>query len=298
MSNAMQEIFVFDRNQVRRNRTRAAKNFSAYSFLFDWSAHQLSERLMDINRHFHLTLQIGSRACIKTHPKIDKTIIMDLTPKPVSPCDSYIQASEEILPFGPATLELVLSNLSLHAVNDLPGALIQIRKSLKPDGLFLSAMLGGETLYELRQCMTEAELTLRGGISPHIAPLADKPQMGDLLQRAGFALPVVDSEIVNVSYDNIFKLMHDLRGMGEGNAIAARDKTPAQKALFLETSRLYEKKFKNADGKLNASFEIIFLIGWSPHASQQKPLTPGSAKTRLADALGASEIKAGEKALP
>ena len=286
------DIIVFDREQVKRNRERAATDFQNYSFLFDWAGAQIAERLQDIKRDFPLAVEIGGRGSLKNAKpdSVQKLLSLDCFGDP------DILADGEFLPLAPQSLDLVLSNLDLHSVNDLPGALVQIRRSLKPDGLFLAAMLGGETLYELRECMSAAEIKTTGGMSPRVAPFADKPQMGDLLQRAGFTLPVVDSEIVRVSYDNVFKLFTDLRGMGEGNALAGRHKSNPGKALFMETARLYQEKFAGKDGRITASFEIIFLIGWAPHESQQKPLRPGSAKTRLADALGACEIKAGEKA--
>ncbi|HEY8190083.1 MAG TPA: methyltransferase domain-containing protein, partial [Micavibrio sp.] len=201
-----------------------------------------------------------------------------------------IHADEEFLPFAAGSLDLVLSPLALHSVNDLPGTLLQIRQALKPDGLFMAALLGGETLHELRQAAAEAEMNLRGGLSPRIFPFADKPQMGSLLQRAGFSLPVVDSEIVTVTYEDAFKLMRDIRMMGEGNAIIKRDRSYAGKALFMETARLYQERFSGPGGCIEATFEVIFLIGWSPHESQQKPLKPGSATSRLADILCTDEI--------
>jgi NADH dehydrogenase [ubiquinone] 1 alpha subcomplex assembly factor 5 len=206
-----------------------------------------------------------------------------------------VAADEDFFPFAPCSLNLVVSALNLHTVNDLPGALLQINKSLKPDGLFIAAIMGGETLFELRRCLEEAELELTGGVSPRVAPFADKPQMGDLLQRAGFSLPVVDSDIVTVSYNSIFSLMRDLRRMGEGNATVGRHKTFTPRSLFLRAGEIYAEKFADPDGRIRASFEIIFLIGWAPHTSQQKPLRPGSAKTRLAEFLGTEEIGTGEK---
>ncbi len=291
-ANPQNDIIVFDRAQVRRNRERAAKNFKDHSFLFDWAGVQLADRLNDVKREFPKALEIGARGSLKnTKPNsVGEIMTLDCFGAP------DIHADSEFFPLEPGSLDLVLSNLDLHTINDLPGALVQIRRSLKPDGLFLGAMLGGETLFEIRECMAAAEVNIKGGMSPRIAPFADKPQMGDLLQRAGFSLPVVDSEIVRVSYDNMFKLFADLRGMGEGNALAHRGKTNPGKVLFMETARLYHEKFAGADGRITASFEVIFLIGWAPHESQQKPLKPGSATIRLADALETKEIKMGEKA--
>lgn len=280
-------ITVFDRAQIRRQRARAAIHMSNHGFLFDWSMRQIADRLSVVRRSFPLCLQTGNRAAP-----------LDFSPFGIEHCfvaGRDLILEEDVFPFAPASLDLVVSALDLHTVNDLPGALLQIRQGLKPDGLFVAAILGGETLHELRACLSEAELELRGGITPRVAPFADKPQMGALLQRAGFALPVVDSDIVTVTYDSIFPLMKDLRLMGEGNAIVVRDKHFTRRALFLRAGELYAQKFSEPDGRIRASFEVIFLLGWAPHDSQQKPLKPGSAKTRLADFLGTEEIGTGEK---
>ncbi len=288
-----QDILVFDRPLIRKNRRRASPKFSNHSFLHDWAAREMKGRLYDINRAFPLALEIGIKSFFDDTPadKIEKLISMNIGGDNTK---NLCTADEEFLPFANESFDLALGTLNLHTVNDLPGALLQIRKSLKPDGLFLAAMLGGETLHELRQVMTQAEMNIRGGISPRVFPFADKQQMGALLQRAGFNLPVVDSDILSVTYDNVFKLFHDLRHMGEGNAIAARDKTPPGKKFFLEAARLYQEQFAGPDNRITASFEIIFLTGWAPHSSQQKPLRPGSAETSLADALNTSEIKIGD----
>ncbi len=287
-----QDIKVFDRDRIRHNRRRAAAHFFDHSFLFDWTSKQISERLQDIKREFPLALQIGTRG---PGVRLQNLITMDICGGTTNQNPTLI-ADEEFLPFAGESLDLVTSTLNLHSVNDLPGALLQIRKALKPDGLFLAAMFGGETLHELRQVMTQAEMNIKGGASPRVSPFADKQQMGALLQRAGFNLPVIDSDIITVTYDNIFKLFHDLRFMGEGNTILARDKTPPGKALFLEAARLYQEQFAEKDGRLVASFEVIFLLGWSPHESQQKPLRPGSAKHSLAEALDTQEQKTGDLA--
>lgn len=301
MNSTSSDFAVFDRDRVRQNRMRAQANFDTYDFLFQWTREILGDRLSDINRHFDTGVQIGARGAFtdNEHPKIGALHTMDLTPPPLRGATlPYFVGDEEFLPLKRSSLDLVLSSLCLHSVNDLPGALVQIRQALKADGLFLACMFGGETLHELRTVMMRAETNIYGGVSPRVFPFADKPQMGDLLQRAGFSLPVVDSEIVHVTYDNVFKLFHDLRGMGEGNAILKRDKRPMSRAFFMEVAKLYQEMYASEDGRINASFEVIFLLGWSPHESQQKPLRPGSAKTRLADALGTTEIKTGEKANP
>lgn len=282
------DIHIFDRARIRANRNRAAQGGSGNDFLHQWAARALSTRLFDIKCAFPLGLCLGAVAAenFYGHAKIGTLVTMDMAENPLAGKSGFlVQGDEEFFPFAAECFDLVISPLVLHTVNDLPGALLQIRQSLKPDGLFLAALLGGETLYELRQAMTEAEMSVRGGISPRIAPFADKPQTGDLLQRAGFSLPVVDSEIVTVTYENALKLMQDLRLMGEGNAISRRDKTIPPRAMFMEAARLYQERFADADGRVRASFEVIFLIGWSPHESQQKPLKRGSATHSLAEFL-------------
>lgn len=297
-------IFIFDRQALRAKRRRAAARFQDHDFLFDWSRKVLGDRLMDVTRSFPLALNIGGRDAVKLSPalketgKIETLVHMDCTGKLLPKSDMALLGDEEILPFGANTLDCVISNLSLHSVNDLPGTLAQIRYALKPDGLFLAAMFGGETLHELRDSIMHTEMALRGGASPRIFPFADKPQMGELMQRSGFALPVIDSEIITVTYDNIFKLMHDLRGMGEGNIIKNRDRAYLGRGFFTKLAEYYHLHYAESDGRIRASFEIIFLLGWAPHDSQQKPLKPGSAQTRLADALHTEEIKTGEKAKP
>jgi SAM-dependent methyltransferase len=201
----------------------------------------------------------------------------------------------ESLPFAAGSLDLAVSLLALHGVNDLPGALIQIKRALKPDGLFMGCLLGGRTLQELRQALLEAESETMGGVSPRVAPFADLRDLGGLLQRAGFALPVIDSEIVTVRYRDAFGLLRDLRAMGWANALVARRKTPLRRETLLRAASLYAERFADPDGRLPATFEFVWVSGWAPHESQQKPLKPGSAKARLADALGVPEIKAGEK---
>jgi NADH dehydrogenase [ubiquinone] 1 alpha subcomplex assembly factor 5 len=282
-------ITVFDRTQIRKQRNRASSHMSERDFLFRWTMEQIEDRLEIIRRDFPSILQIGSRGpTLPNHKNILRTdITQSLNPDIV--CD------EEFMPFGNHTFDLVISALNLHTVNDLPGSLLQINRMLKPDGLFLAAMLGGETLHELRTCFQEVEVELTGGLSPRIAPFADKQQMGALLQRAGFALPVVDSEIVTVTYETLFHLMYDLRYMGEGNAVTERMKTATPRGFFQKAAELYAQKYSEPDGRLCATFEIIFMLGWAPHSSQQKPLKPGSASTRLADFLGTDEIGTGEK---
>ncbi len=253
-------IRIFDRSLLNQKRARTLPHSSEFSFLRNWAEKELKGRLADVKRNF----------------SAQEIAVMD---------------AEEILGFEEGSCDLITSVLDLHTINDLPGALIQIRRSLKPDGLFIGAMFGGETLYELRESLTQAELEIKGGASPRVHPFASKQDLGALLQRAGFALPVVDSEILTVTYADMFRLMHDLRGMGETNILALRNKSYPGKGLFLQAAQYYQHKFSEPDGRIYASFEILFLLGWAPHASQQQPLKPGSAQNRLADALKTSETK-------
>jgi SAM-dependent methyltransferase len=207
-----------------------------------------------------------------------------------------VVADEETLPFADGSIDLVVSALALQWINDLPGTLIQIRRALKPDGLLLAAMLGGDSLTELREAFASAESELEGGLSPRVAPFADLRELGALMQRAGFALPVVDSDRLTVRYDSAFALMRDLRAMGATNVLTERRRTPLRRATLMRMAHIYAERFSDPDGRVRATFEIAWLSGWSPHASQQKPLKPGSAAQRLADALGTKEIPAGDKA--
>lgn len=294
---------VFCTKQISRNRARFAHDFSKHSFLFEWSRDNLCQRLDEIKKDFPLALEIGSRCSIKEKLKTNtanKEACNDkakISTHFLCDCFSSFQpdliALDDVLPFGKNSLDLVLCNLGLHFINDLPGCLIQINHALKPDGVFLGSLLGGETLYQLRECLHQAELEILGGISPRISPFADKPQMGSLLQRAGFSLPVVDSDIVEVSYPDLRTLLHDIRGMGEGSPIIQRIKNFTSKRLFLRAEEIYKERYKDDTGQLIASFEIINLIGWAPHISQQQALSPGSAQSSLAQALGAQEFSSG-----
>jgi SAM-dependent methyltransferase len=205
-----------------------------------------------------------------------------------------IAGDEENLPLAPESFDLAVSALSLQCLNDLPGALVQIRRALKPDGLFTGCLLGGQSLHELRSALAAAETQIYGGVSPRVAPFADVRDMGGLLQRAGFALPVADSEPLTVRYANMFALMADLRAMGLANALTARLRKPVAKTFFLRAAEHYAERFADSDGRVRATFEMIFLSGWAPHESQQKPLAPGAAGMRLADALKAKMVSGGE----
>jgi SAM-dependent methyltransferase len=196
----------------------------------------------------------------------------------------------EALPLASSRFDLAVSLLALQHVNDLPGALAQLRRVLKADGLFIGCLLGGRTLTELRQAFGQAEVEIEGGISPRVAPFAEVREMGSLLQRAGFALPVTDVDTITVRYADPFALMRDLRAMGLTNVLTERRRTPLRRDTLMRMAAIYAERFADPDGRLRATFEVLWLSGWAPHESQQKPLKPGSAKSRLADALGVPEI--------
>lgn len=294
-------MLVFDRALVARHRARAAAGFGAHDFLVRRVVEEFSDRLAAVNRNFPRALDLGSHwgtlsAMELPAGKIGTVVSADLSPAMLARAAGLrVAADEERLPFRDGSFNLVASALSLHWVNDLPGALIQIRRALAPDGLLLAALFGGDTLTELRQSLQEAEIECDGGLSPRVSPFADLRDMGSLLQRAGFALPVVDADRVTVRYPNALKLMAELRGMGETNALLERRRTPLGRRTLFRAAEIYQRKFGLPDGRIPATFEIVSITGWSPHASQQQPLRPGSAAMRLADALGTEEQSAGEK---
>lgn len=283
-------MIVFDRALVRRRRDRAAGTaFAEHSFLFEEVADRLADRLEDVLRPFPLALDLGCHdgavgRALAGRKGIERLVACDLSPR-FATATGGVAADEEFLPFAPGTFDLVVSNLSLHWVNDLPGALVQARQALKPDGFFCAAMLGGETLLELRRCLFEAEMEIAGGVSPRVSPFAEIKDAGGLLQRAGFALPVVDSDTLTVTYSDAFALMRDLRGMGESNAVLARRKVPASRTLLFEAARRYAEQYAEPDGRIPATFQVLYLAGWSPHESQQQPLKPGCGEIPLAQAL-------------
>ncbi|MCK5424535.1 MAG: methyltransferase domain-containing protein [Emcibacter sp.] len=279
---------VFDRQALRRNRDKAADNFESCGFLVTEVADRLYDKYRDIKRDFNNILDLGCHDGALAKLLKDKFVInQDLSQKFLGACHgARVQADEELLPYKPQSLDLVLSNLSLHWVNDLPGCLAQIKQALKPDGLFLCAMLGGETLTELRQSMMAAEVNIRGGISPRISPFVDVRDAGALLQRAGFALPVIDTDRITVTYENAFKLMQELRGMGEGNILSKRFRGLTSPRVMMEMAKIYQEKFIDHRDRINVTFDIIYMMGWSPHESQQQPLKPGQGKVSLTDVFG------------
>lgn len=259
-----------DRAALMRNRARAEPDAL---FLQEHAADELQERLIEVNRTF------TSVAIVTGFPEFWLSRYPDAT----------IVADDDTLALKPGAHDLVLHSMCLHWANDPVGQLVQARHALKPDGLLLCSFLGGQTLHELRASLAEAEANVTGGLSPRILPMGDIRDLGGLLQRAGFALPVADSTPLTASYANAFHLMHDLRKMGENNALSQRIKHPTRRNVLTEAACIYAENFRNADNRCDATFEIITLTGWAPAESQPQPLRPGSAKTRLADALGAKE---------
>jgi len=301
------ELKLFDRPLLRRRRDRAAAGLAGHDFLLREAGERLADRLPDIRRRFPLALDLGCRdgllaEILAGRGGIERLIGSDpsfvMARRAGTAGGTVVVAEEEALPFAGESFDLVLSLLNLHWVGDLPGALLQIRRDLKPDGLFLGVMFGLGTLGELRDCLLAAESELRGGAGPRVSPFADLRDAAGLLQRAGFALPVADVETLTVTYPDALALMRDLRGMGEANALAARPQGFAGRELFAQTAALYAERHGDAEGRIPARFQLIFLTGWAPDESQQKPLRPGSARHRLASALDTTEHSAGDPARP
>ena len=283
---------VFDRRRVRAQRDRAAANYDAHDFLHREIAERLLERLEEIKRRFPLALDLGCRTglvrrLLRGRGGIETLIEMELAPAMLAraegPC--RLVADEELLPFREASLDLVISVFALHWVNDLPGALAQIRRALKPDGLFLAAFPGGDTLIELRGAWMEAELARHGGISPRVSPSAAVDDMPGLLQRAGFALPVVDTDTITITYADPLALMRELRGMGETNACIGRARGFTQRGTLLGALEAYGSAHRTAEGRIGATVQTVYLTGWAPDASQREPARRGSGTVSLARAL-------------
>jgi SAM-dependent methyltransferase len=296
---------LFDRVLHRARLARAAPRFEP--FLKTRAAVDLVQRLEAINRRFARAADLGARtggfaealAGSEAADRVGWLVQADLSEAMLSQCAGpRIVADEALLPLADESLDLAVSALSLHWVDDLVGALIQIRRALKPDGLFLGALFGGATLTELRQCLTAAEAEIAGGAGPRVSPFLDAYDGAALLQRAGFALPVADVDTLAVRYDHPLKLLADLRAMGETNVLLERPGRPLTRRVLARACELYAERFADGDGRISATFEIITLTGWAPHPDQQQPLRPGSAKMRLADALHAREQSAGEGSDP
>lgn len=298
----MSEMPCLFNQDLLRARLRRAVTQGPADFLLARAADDLAERLAAVLRTFDTVLDIATPGphaveVTATSGKAKRVLQAPPLSEMAAPYGGVeqVEADPVILPFEPASLDAVISLLALHTVDDLPGTLIQIRRALRPDGMFMACIPGGQTLYELREAFTEAEIEIERGMSPRVFPYADVRDLGGLLQRAGFALPVADSEIVTVRYADPLKLLRDLRAMGATNILNARRKTFLKRATLLRMFEIYQQKFSDADGRVRATFELVWLSGWAPDPSQQKSLKPGSAAMRLADALKTDEIPSGEK---
>lgn len=281
---------IFDAALILARKRRAAANAGpGAAFLMDRAADDLSERLAAVERRFDKTVAAFclTPAAAKALAASDKTGgVLRIETDPVFlGDDAGTVAAGDHLPLEPRSVDLVVSLLAFQEINDIPGMLIQIRRALRPDGLFLGAMAGAGTLAELRESLLAAETEIFGGASPRVIPFTDVRDAGGLLQRAGFALPVTDVETVTVRYDTMFELIRDLRAMGATNAMLARSRRPGTRRFFQRAAEIYAERFSDPDGRVRATFSFIWMSGWAPHGSQQPPLKPGSAKVSLEEAL-------------
>lgn len=285
---------IFDRARLAARRDRLAANFADYAFLRQRVIDDLESRLDDTTRRFQRGLELGSAggelsARLIASGKAAAMLAADTAPAFLAAAEARgldtAIADEEALPFPPASFDLILSPLALHWVNDLPGALMQVRTALQPDGLFAGALFGAGTLAELRSVLTEAESELTGGLAPRLSPLPALRDMAGLMQRAGFALPVADRDTVTVRYGDPRRLLADLKGMGERAAFAGSAGRPLPRRVLARAMDLYRDRYGEADGRVPATFEIVHVLGWAPAPGQPKPLKPGSAKVSLAAAV-------------
>jgi len=296
-------IQIFDRSAWQHNRDRAAANYEKTAFLKEMACARLVERLELVRRDFTDILdlgchggQMGAALSARFHEQpvkftqTDPSTAFIKQARAVNPsAQKNLVMSDDILPIAPASCDAVFSAMFLHWMNDLPGILSQICLALRPDGLLLANLLGGRSLTELRGCLAEAESEICGGISPRCMPMADIRELGSLLQRAGFALPVVDAELVTVTYPDMFRLMADIRAMGGQNCLVGRISHFTPRAVFMRAAELYQEKFKHPSGQIKVTVELITLTGWAPDINQPQPLRPGSATHRLAESLGTTE---------
>ncbi|WP_417450453.1 methyltransferase domain-containing protein [Kordiimonas sp.] len=262
---------LFDMNAVLTNAARGRVMGSEYDFLRREVADRMQDRLMDINRRFEHVLDIGGRSFVEGATSVE------------------LPTANAALDAVPASHDLVISNLSMHWVNDLPGLMVQANHALKPDGLFIASLFGGDTLHELRHALIAAESEVVGGANTRVIPFADVRDLGSLLQRAGFALPVTDMDTITVTYEHPLKLLQDLRGMGEANAMTTRSRNFLRRDVLMRACERYTAKYAGPDGRIPATFQVLYMTGWHPHESQQKPLKPGSGKMNLGDALKAGK---------
>lgn len=281
---------IFDHRAAAAHRHRAlAPADAGADFLMVRAAEDLADRLATVERRFGRAATIfcgtgHAQTALSASGKVIDSLRVEVAG--IAPPQAVVAHDPETLPLEPGTVDLAVSLYALHALNDVPGMLIQIRRALRPDGLFLGCMAGAGTLAELREALLVAETELAGGASPRVSPLADVRDVGGLLQRAGFALPVADLETATARYDSMFALIRDLRAMGATNALVARSRRPGSRALFARAAEVYAERFSDPDGRVRATFATIWMSGWAPHTSQQKPLKPGSATMPLARVLG------------
>jgi SAM-dependent methyltransferase len=280
---------IFDRALLRARLARAWRAGAPCDFLIARVADDLLYRLSGVSRPFPRALDLGA-----PHPTIAEALaapgrlVVRAAPvwEALGASRPALLADDETPPFAPESFDLVVCALNLHFANDLPGVLAQIRRILAPDGLFIAALAGGQTLRELRACLAQAQDEIEGGASPRVAPFVDLRDLGGLLQRAGLALPVADCDSFTIRYSSVFALMRELRAMGATNILSAGARHPLRRDVFLRAAQLYAEQFSDADGKIRATFEIVWASGWAPHESQQKPLAPGSAEFPLSAVLG------------
>lgn len=289
----------FDRQLVVNRRARLLAGDGGAEFLFEDAAARLADRLEDVTRSFPVAVELGARLgafsrLLGSHPRVARTVLMEPNPALAHrlhgqnlPGATVVCADEQALPLADQGVDLVTSSLALHWVNDLPGTFAQIRRALKPDGLFLACLFGGNSLTELREVLAAAETEVTGGLSARVSPFVDVRDAGNLLGRAGFALPVADVDTVTISYTSLFALMDDLRAMGESNALALRHRAPTRREMFLRAAELYAARHARADGRITVTVDLVFLTAWAPSATQAKPMKPGSGEISLADILNA-----------
>ncbi len=299
---------IFDQNLLRQRKRRAFANARLPhardgGFLRDHAARDVRERLDSVERTFAQALDLSdddgeAARLLAQSPRVTNLTRLASDPEWADDGMSTAIGTQEALPVAGQSLNLITSVLGLQWANDLPGTLIQIRRSLQSDGLFLGTMIGGSTLNELRDVLAVEEEEATGGVSPKVAPFVDVRDLGSLLQRAGFALPVTDVDTLTVRYGNLFVLMADLRAMGATNALIARSRRPWTKGRAVRAAQIYAQRYADPDGRIRATFQLLSFSGWAPSENQQKPLRPGSAQTRLADALGVKERSSGDKAGP
>ena len=289
---------VFDQTLIEARRMRALRQGDPKAqFLLEIAGRELAERLSVVERHFDTAVELHgytglTAKFIAETGKVSKMLRVETDAAFAGNQTEadFVTASLENVPVAPGSVNLVVSPLSLHLTNDTPGVFIQVRRALKPDGLFFAAIPGSGTLQELREVLLATESELTGGASPRVVPFADVRDIGALLQRAGFTLPVADTETYTVRYASLFALLKDLRAMGMTNPLIARSKKPLTRSFFLRAAEIYAERFADADGRIRATFSFIYISGWAPHESQQQPLKPGSAKQRLSDALKTREL--------